>query len=98
MIRAVIVLLALGGCPAHAENVALMEGVVAIADSQHRDRWGVDGYHPWLVCDGQTDAADAAKAAWLSDNWEVTHSIALVFPRRVQVEQKDAQYSHRTTQ
>jgi len=86
MLLALVGLAAFGRCDGLAANVALMEGVVAIADSQHRDRWGVDGYHPWLVCDGKTDAGSAA-AGWLSDNWEVTHSIALVFPRPVKVGQ-----------
>jgi hypothetical protein len=87
MLPALIGLLGLGGCPVNAANVALMEGVAALADSQHRDRWGVDGYHPWLACDGQTDPAGGPMSAWLSDNWEVTHSLALVFPRRVRMQQ-----------
>ena len=65
----------------HAANVATMEGVIAVAESQHRDRWGVDGSHPWLACDGKDDTA------WLSDNWEYSHTLALIFPRQVTVRQ-----------
>ena len=60
-------------------DLARADGVVVVADSQHRDRWGIDGYHPHLVRDG-----DGA-SAWLSDNWEVTHTVALVFPQVVRV-------------
>jgi hypothetical protein len=76
-----VALLCLGGATVHADNLARLPGVVAVAESQHRDRWGVDGSHPWLACDGQTNTS------WLSDNWEYSHSLALVFPQRVTVRQ-----------
>jgi len=62
-----------------------MDGVVAVADSQHRDRWGLDGYHADYVRDGNAEGtgSEARTASWASDNWEVTHAVALVFPRRV---------------
>ena len=87
MMLAIAGLVALGGCHVYAENVAVMDGVVVIADSEHRDRWGVDGYHARFAADGKTDDAGSPQAAWLSDNWDVTHSIALAFPRRVRVTQ-----------
>ncbi|MEN6642597.1 MAG: heparinase II/III family protein [Armatimonadia bacterium] len=62
---------------AQAADLAQLPGVVAIADSQHRDRWGLDGWHPWLAFDGRLDTA------WLSDDWEVTHSLVLIFPKQV---------------
>ena len=68
MLLALIGLLGFGRCPVQAANVAVIEGVVAVADSRHRDRWGVDGYYPRLVCDGKTEGAEAAMAAWVSDN------------------------------
>jgi len=65
----------------HAANLASFPGVVAVAESQHRDRWGVDGSHPWLACDGHDNTS------WLSDNWEYSHTLALVFPRQVTAQQ-----------
>ncbi len=76
-----------GPAAAQSVNVARLEGVVAVADSQHRDRWGLDGYQAWRAHDGISDGSGkgARTAAWASDNWEVTHSLALIFPRRVRV-------------
>jgi len=65
------------------DNLATQPGVVAVADSTHRDRWGVDGYHAANVHDGQLGGP--ATAQWVSDNWEVTHTVGLVFPRRVTI-------------
>lgn len=64
-------------------NLARTEGVVALADSQHRDRWGVDGWHAAYACDGRTGVGIAN--CWASDNWEVTHTLALLFPRQARV-------------
>ena len=91
MIRAAALALGLAAqlhCLA-APNVARMDGVVAVADSQHRNRWGLDGYHADYVRDGNTQGtgAGARTTSWASDNWEVTHAVALVFPRRVRVGQ-----------
>ena len=68
-----------GGADVKSQDLARRKGVVVVADSQHRDRWGIDGYHPHLVRDGDADSA------WLSDNWEVTHAVALIFPHVVRV-------------
>lgn len=70
-----------GGTTLQAANLAALPGVVAVAESQHRDRWGVDGWHPWLVCDEQ------ANTSWLSDNWEYTHTLVLIFPWQSTVQQ-----------
>ena len=69
------------------DNLARLDGVLSLADSQHRDRWGVDGWHPGYVCDGNTEGSGegARTTSWASDNWEVTHTVALVFPQRVTV-------------
>lgn len=75
----------------HAANLAALDGVVAVADSQHRDRWGVDGYHPREALDGNPGTA------WLSDNWEVTHTLALIFPRQVRVREVALRFSYQTT-
>lgn len=69
------------GALVHAANLAQLDGVQVVADSQHRDRWGVDGYHPFLACDGN------ANTGWVSDNWEVPHTLAVIFPRQVSVQQ-----------
>ncbi len=76
---------ATNGAEPQPSNLARLDGVVALADSVHRDRWGLDGYQPWRACDGGADGAGAGArtAAWASDNWEVTHSLGLLFPRRV---------------
>jgi hypothetical protein len=76
-----------GGLAAEGINLARLEGVLALADSEHRDRWGLDGYQAGRAHDGLTDGAGegARTRAWASDNWEVTHSLVLVFPRRVAV-------------
>ncbi len=63
-------------------NLARMDGCVAVADSEHRSRWGVDGYHASLAIDGDTRPA----ACWASDNWEVTHTLAVIFPCQVSVQ------------
>ena len=70
-------------------NVARMPGVVAVADSQSRDRWGWDGYHPACVHDGNIEEGGRGSrtACWASDNWEVTHALALVFPKRLRAQQ-----------
>jgi len=72
---------------AGAADLARLPGVAVVADSQNRDRWGLDGYHPALVRDGNAAGVGvgARTAAWASDNWEVTHTLALVFPVRVKV-------------
>lgn len=68
----------------HAQpaNLARLDGAVAIADSTHRDRWGLDGYHARLAIDGNTDSTgDGVRtASWASDNWEVTHSLTVILP------------------
>lgn len=68
-------------------NLARLDGALAIADSEHRERWGLDGYHASLAIDGNPDGrgAGARTTSWVSDNWEVTHALAVVFPRRVNV-------------
>jgi hypothetical protein len=71
------------GAPDEKTNLARLPGVIAIVDSEHRDRWGVDGYHAANLCDGVIPAN--VTQAWASDNWEVTHTAALVFPQRVHV-------------
>ncbi|MBI2297711.1 MAG: hypothetical protein HYU66_01945 [Armatimonadetes bacterium] len=58
-------------------DLARLPGVAAVADSEHRDRWGVDGWHAPLAIDGDP------QTAWVSDNWEVTHALAVLFPRQV---------------
>ncbi|HOX37269.1 MAG TPA: heparinase II/III family protein [Candidatus Brocadiia bacterium] len=80
-----LVLSLLGGADAAPSNMARLNGVVAVADSQCRDRWGIDGYHPDCVRDGNRDGSEAGAmtASWASDNWEATHALALVFPRRI---------------
>jgi heparinase II/III-like protein/F5/8 type C domain-containing protein len=74
-----------GSVAAAQENLARLEGVLAIADSQHRDRWGTDGFHPQYVRDGNTDRGAMRASCWASDNWEVTHTLVLLFPRRMTV-------------
>ncbi len=64
-------------------DLARLPGVQVVVDSRHRDRWGLDVCRPEAVLDGR--AADAYRDAWASDNWEVTHTLALVFPRAVSV-------------
>ena len=68
----------------HAQpaNLARVDGAVAIADSTHRDRWGIDGYHAHLAIDGNTDSAGGGmrNTSWASDNWEVTHSLTVILP------------------
>ena len=49
----------LGGVAMSAENLARHEGVFAVADSENRNRWGLDGYHAEFVCRLIT-AAEAA--------------------------------------
>ena len=82
---AVLAALLLLGSGASAMNVATLDGVVVIADSQSRNRWGLDGYQPHLAIDGNSDSSGAGTrtTSWASDNWEVTHSLALIFPRQV---------------
>ncbi|MCC7491472.1 MAG: heparinase II/III family protein [Fimbriimonadaceae bacterium] len=53
---------------------------LALADSAHRDRWGLDGYHAAQALDGRS--ADRRLDCWVSDNWEVTHSLVLLLPQR----------------
>lgn len=72
-----------GSVGAARENLAQLDGVLAIADSQHRDRWGADGFHPEYVCDGNTDRSAVRASCWASDNWEVTHTLVLLFPRQI---------------
>jgi hypothetical protein len=74
-----LVFFLLGTPRAVAGNLAGMPGVAAIADSEHLDRWGGADYQPGLVCDGND------QTCWFSDNWEVTHSIVLLFPRLAKV-------------
>lgn len=73
---------------AQPANLARLEGAVAIADSTFRDRWGIDGYHAPLTIDGNADSAGAGmrSTSWASDNWEVTHALAVVFPAQVDLE------------
>ncbi|MCE5238223.1 heparinase II/III-family protein [bacterium] len=78
---AVPLMLLCGGATVQAANLATGPGGVAVAESQHRDRWGVDGSQPWLACDGKNETS------WLSDNWEYSHTLALIFPRQVTVRQ-----------
>lgn len=76
-----VILPLFGGATAQAANLAALPGVVAVAESQHRDRWGLDSWHPWLACDGN------ANTSWLSDNWEYTHTFVLIFPWQSTVQQ-----------
>ncbi len=77
------------GGPAGAQeprNLARLAGVVALAESEHRDRWGLDGWHASLAVDGNRDGSGegARTNAWASDNWEYTHTLLLVFPNVVE--------------
>ncbi len=65
--------------PAEASGVVQEPGTIAVADSEHRDRWGANGNPPQLVQDGDP------KTCWVSDNWEVTHTIALLLPKAIRV-------------
>ncbi|HZP81116.1 MAG TPA: heparinase II/III family protein [Chthonomonadaceae bacterium] len=65
-------------------NLARLPGVVAVVDSEHRDRWGIDGYHAACLNDGIVSGSETQE--WMSDNWEVTHTAALVFPQAVRVQ------------
>ncbi|NSW57108.1 MAG: heparinase II/III family protein [Armatimonadetes bacterium] len=73
---------------AQPANLARLDGAVAIADSTHRDRWGIDGYHAHLAIDGNTNSAgDGMRTtSWASDNWEVTHSLTVIFPAEADLE------------
>ncbi len=64
-------------------NAARLPGVMAVTDTESRDRWGIDGYHASCLIDGLIPTVQ--EQAWASDNWEVTHSAALVFPVEVKV-------------
>ncbi|OGV81791.1 MAG: hypothetical protein A3K19_26360 [Lentisphaerae bacterium RIFOXYB12_FULL_65_16] len=71
-----------------AGNVVRLDGVLALGDSVHRDRWGVDGYQPGCVLrdvDPASGPVSAGPACWASDNWDATHALVLVLPRRVSV-------------
>lgn len=72
---------------ASAMDLTRLDGVVAVAESQYRSRWGLDGYHPHLAIDGNTDSSGNGErtTCWVSDNFEFTHSLAIVFPRLVDV-------------
>jgi hypothetical protein len=58
-----LVFLACGGARVLADNLAATSGVMAVADTEHRDRWGAASYPPGLVCDGNESTC------WISDNW-----------------------------
>lgn len=70
---------------AFAMNLTRLEGTKAVAESQYRNRWGLDGYHPHLAIDGSIDSSGEGQrtTCWVSDNFEFTHSLAVVFPRQV---------------
>jgi len=85
-----LILYAMGVSAVQAEDLSRLPGVIAVAESQHRDRWGVDGWHPSLALDGKPDTA------WLSDNWEYTHTLAVVFPAPAMVRQVVAEWSDLT--
>lgn len=79
------ILLAVVSVPSEArENVARLPGVIAVVDTESRDRWGIDGYHAANLCDGVLPTVQ--EQVWASDNWEVTHTAALILPRRARVE------------
>ncbi|MGD9496946.1 MAG: hypothetical protein AB7Y46_11650 [Armatimonadota bacterium] len=46
---------------------------------------GLDGYHAALAIDGNPDGSgDGARTtSWVSDNWELTHELAVIFPHAV---------------
>ncbi len=91
MISAILllsVLLHSGGQPAQKQNalknVAQIPGVIAVTDTENRDRWGIDGYHASYLHDGVIPTV--LEQAWASDDWEVAHSAALIFPKLIRAE------------
>ncbi|MBN1346854.1 MAG: heparinase II/III family protein [Phycisphaerae bacterium] len=77
-----------GALPVRADDLVRMGGVAVVADTEHRDRWGGDSYQARLACDG------SEKTRWISDNWEVTHAIAFLFPRLVKVRALSVTWAH----
>ncbi|MBI3921553.1 MAG: heparinase II/III family protein, partial [Armatimonadetes bacterium] len=76
--------------PAHAQepqNLARLPGARVLAESEHRDRWGLDGWHAAYVIDGNRDGkSDGSRiTCWASDNWEYTHTLVILFPTPVKV-------------
>lgn len=69
------------------QNLARLPGVVALAESENRDRWGLDGWHASYAIDGSHDLSGAGPrtTCWASDNWEYTHGLVIVFPKTATV-------------
>jgi hypothetical protein len=52
--------LALHVLAGESHTLTQLQGIRVLADSQHRDRWGADGFHPSWVLDDPSSVSDFA--------------------------------------